>query len=84
MTSEDQDWSGLITTHFEVKEEDLEQPTEGLRQGSDSRAVRLLRVELSAEAEEFIQDHPRLTMLRSLKEGDSAVPEPAWGGWSGH
>ena len=84
VTSEDQDWSGLITTHFEVKEEDLEQPTEGLRQGSDSRVVRLPRVELSAEAEEFIQDHPRLTMLRSLKEGDSAVPEPAWGGWSGH
>ena len=72
--SEDQFWSGLVTTHFEVKEGILEQPGEDLRQESDSVVVRLPKVDLSAEAEESILDHPRLAKLKGLKEGDSVVP----------
>ena len=72
--SEDQFWSGLVTTHFEVKEGILEQPGEDLRQESDSAVVQLPKVDLSAEAEESILDHPRLAKLKGLKEGDSVVP----------
>ena len=73
---EDQVRSGLITTHFEIKEEVLEPPVEGLRRDGDSRVVRLPRVELSPRTEVFIQDHPRLITLKDLKEGDLVVSEP--------
>jgi hypothetical protein len=72
--SEDQFWRGLVTTHFEVKEEILGQPGEDLKQESDSAVVQLPKVDLSAEAEESILDHPRLVKLKGLKEGGSVVP----------
>ena len=73
--SEDQFWNGLVTTHFEAKEGILEQPGEDLEREIDSVVVRRPKVDLSAEAEESILDHPRLAKLKSLKVGDSVVPE---------
>ena len=73
---EDQFRSGLITTHFEIKEEVLERRVEGLRRGGGSRVVQLPRVELSPKPEVFIQDHPRLITLKDPKEGDLVVSEP--------
>ena len=73
---EDQVRSGLITTHFEIKEEVLEPPVEGLRRGGDLRVVQLPRVELSPKPEVFIQDHLRLITLEDLKEGELVVSEP--------
>ena len=73
---DDQVRSGLITTHFEIKEEVLESSIEGLGRDGDSRVMQLPRVELSPRTEVFIQDHPRLTTLKDLKEGDLVVSEP--------
>ena len=57
---EDQFWNGLVTTHFETKEGILEEPGKDLKPRRDSVVVRLPKVNLSAEAEESILDHPRL------------------------
>ena len=73
---DDQVGSGLITTHFEIKEEFLESSIEGLGRDGDSHVMQLPKVELSPRTEVFMRDHPRLATLKDLKGGDLVVSEP--------
>ena len=73
---DDQVGSGLITTHFEIKEELIESSIEESRRDGDSPVVQLPKVELSPKTEVFMRDHPRLAGLKDPKGEDLVVPEP--------